>query len=247
MRTSRILVALWAAGMLQSAGADVIQPLQDLYYENFVAFAPLGPALVPHTAALRNIRSVFSTINRANALAWPSPEIKKLAGVDAWGEWEPKPGMEAEVLYGWGTGQKWLLHVPKDDKYLVVADSVIHSSYKQRYGAWWGNHVDKNDPRHADNQKRKAKQAKAPGASDKDPPPAWVLAVMGMMGVFVIYLSVVTCIKDRQYLKEYNARQKAAEAKQQEAGESTEEAKKGSSATSKDTHSAEKEKVKKDE
>jgi hypothetical protein len=62
-------------------------------------------------------RKVFSTINQGTALPkWPNQEIKKLAGRNAWGSWEPQNGMVGEAIHSWG--DKWLLKMTKH--YCVV-------------------------------------------------------------------------------------------------------------------------------
>jgi len=202
----------------QAAAADLsfLSPVTDFFSDLFASYGNLGPALVPYNVTVRNTKFIYSTINRgaaADTLVWPSEEIKKQAGVDAWGDWRPKPGMSASVLYGWGTGQKWLLHVVQDDKYMVVRDPVISNSWKQGKKFWFDHHVNKRDPRHIDRveqqketERKDAETKKSKPASDGkcngittgkgELPPTWVMVVMGIILISILGLGVKKFLVD---------------------------------------------------
>merc|ERR1711907_53339 len=173
-----------------------------------------------------------------STLKWPSDEIKQVAGEDAWGEWKPKAGMEASVLFGWGSGQKWLLHVVEDDKYMVVRDPVISPSWKVGKKFWFDHHVHPNDPRHIDNINKRAEEQKKAQADKKKPatgegkcngvttgkgelPPTWVLVMMGVIFCSLLLLGVKTFAENTQPISPPVAAPKT----EQPAGESSEEKK----------------------
>lgn len=217
--------------------SDAMAQLNELFY-SFADFGTLGPTLVPYNVTLRNTQFIFSTINRlpaANSLTWPDDEIKRTAGVDAWGEWRPKVNMTADVIWGWGTGQKWLLHFKEENKYLVVRDRCVSSSFRIGKQRWFDHHVHKNDPRHIDvvrRQEARAKEAAAREASGETAlfPPLMISLLMVFLIGLVLCLGVTThrnIMKDREEFKKMMAlKQKEQEGAQQKAGESTEESQK---------------------
>jgi hypothetical protein len=194
--------------VLVGADANFFDPISNFVVDAFTSYGDLGPTLVPYNVTLRNTEFIYSTINREPAcrtLVWPSEEIKRKAGFDAWGDWRPRAGMNASVLYGWGTGMKWLLHVVEDDKYLVVRDPVISNSWKQGKKYWFDHHVSPRDPRHADRitakrQEQESKTAKTQAAAggtcggklQGEMPPTWVLVVIVVLFCCIVYLGVTT-------------------------------------------------------
>jgi hypothetical protein len=237
--TFTFLVAVAAGPQATKADASFLQPVQNFFSELFGDYGDLGPTLVPYNVTVRNTKFIYTTINRDEAsktLVWPSEDIKKQAGIDAWGEWRPKPGMTASVLFGWGSGQKWLLHIPEADKYMVVRDPVISNSWKQGKKFWFDHHVKKGDPRHTDRiQQEEKEQKEAAAEKSKKPaaegkcnglttgkgqlPPTWVIVVMCMLFCGIVGLGVKTFFLTQ-------STQKARKALEQAAGESSAEQKK---------------------
>jgi len=179
--------------------ADLMDSVNDFLMVTFGNYPDLGPALKPYEVKLRNTKWIYSTINRADTLKWPSEEIKQKAGVDAWGEWKPKHGMSAEVVHGWQSGKKWLLHFKEEDKYMVVGDQVISSNWKEGKHKWNTYHVHPQDPRNGRNREREELERNykgedvedAPvseekckqGKSDFDNIPAWVMAATALVAL----------------------------------------------------------------
>jgi len=228
---SRLGLVLVLAGPVV-ADSNIFDSIGKTFNSLFRSYGELGPTLVPYNVTLRNTKFIYRTINRepaAGTLVWPSKEIKKQSGEDAWGKWKPQAGMNASVIYGWGSGKKWLLHFVEDDKYMVVRDPCISRSWKQGKQYWYDHHVDSWDPRHIDNINHKAeKEAKdaAPagkgscsggGSGKAEMPPMWVMGICGLLLCVVIWLGVQT------FLVEYQPNSQTTE---QSAGQSSEEKKK---------------------
>jgi hypothetical protein len=77
-----------------------------------------------------NAKKTFSSINQGTALdGWPSKEIKKAAGKDAWGDWKLVDGMEAEVVHSWGTSKHLLL---VEGRYIVVGEEALEGDPKPK-------------------------------------------------------------------------------------------------------------------
>jgi hypothetical protein len=57
--------------------------------------------LPPRRVRIVNTGAVYSTINRTDALTWPTEEIKTLCGEgpEGWGEYDPSVGEEGEVIW----------------------------------------------------------------------------------------------------------------------------------------------------
>jgi len=43
----------------------------------------------------------FGMLNSTNVLVWPSPEMKAVAGQNAWGEWRPDPSVSGTIAHYW--------------------------------------------------------------------------------------------------------------------------------------------------
>lgn len=66
--------------------------------------APGTPAGAPAAASsakryrIVDNGEVYSTINQTDCLSWPSPEIKRVAGENAWGRYKPSNGDEGDLV-----------------------------------------------------------------------------------------------------------------------------------------------------
>merc|ERR550537_114056 len=231
---SRLGLVLVLAGPVV-ADSNIFDSIGKTFNSLFRSYGELGPTLVPYNVTLRNTKFIYRTINRepaAGTLVWPSKEIKKQSGEDAWGKWKPQAGMNASVIYGWGSGKKWLLHFVEDNKYMVVRDPCISRSWKQGKQYWYDHHVHRWDPRHIDNINRRAKQQTEKenkdgtkpagggscggGGGKPEMPPVWVLGICAVLLVVVIWLGGTALY----------ARTPQLMAEQQPAGQSSEEKKK---------------------
>jgi hypothetical protein len=212
MVISSHMVWMTIASFAVGADAGFLDPVTNYFADLFRSYGDLGPTLKPYNVTLRNTKFIYRTINRepaASTLVWPSDEIKQVAGEDAWGDWKPTAGMTASVLFGWGSGQKWLLHIVEDDKYMVVRDPVISPSWKAGKKFWFDHHVHPNDPRHIDNINKRAEEQKKAQAEKKKPssgggkcngvttgkgelPPTWVMVMMGIIFCCLLGLGAKT-------------------------------------------------------
>jgi hypothetical protein len=216
----------------------------------------LGPALIPYEVKIRNTKFLYSTINQGTSLDWPSEEMKAKAGQNAWGDWKPKAGMKASVKHGWGTGKKWLLHFEEADKYVVVGDAVISSTWKEGKKFWYDHHVRKKDPRHQDNILKRDLQAKLEGNDPAKPSkgscrggkafemsdiPLWVICVTVLVfGSFIVMGFLF--IRDEWNAYKRRVAKKSDAMEEQAAGQSSEEEK---STENKEEEKTEKKKNKK--
>jgi hypothetical protein len=185
-RSQLLLLAITTA-----QASNFFEPVEGYLRYALSTFPEPGPVLSkdPHDVKLLRAKPIFSSINQKEIwkpgdLVWPSLEMKHKAGANAWGEppnaWKPEAGMEARVVHVWkDRGFKWLLHVTKDDKYVVVGDSAIHKSKAEGIKAYLGHHVDRNDPRHPRNQ-----------WYEQNLPPFFVLVISFITFSFVGYFVV---------------------------------------------------------
>jgi hypothetical protein len=66
-------------------------------------------------------KELYSSINKKDTLkGWPSEEIKKLAGSDAWDGWRPSEGDIGKMAHIWAGMGMALVHI--DNHYVVMGE-----------------------------------------------------------------------------------------------------------------------------
>jgi hypothetical protein len=75
----------------------------------------------PLSVSIVNTGRVYPSINETDALDWPSDEIKRKAGKNAWAAWRPKKGMIGRVIHeSWHPSTKEIVYIVEVDGHFAA-------------------------------------------------------------------------------------------------------------------------------